>query len=66
MTKAELQEIVTREKIKPACYSLEEGEADETLCLIHEHGRWYVYYCERGRRTCDQALGAACAARLLR
>ena len=50
MTKDELEQILQTEKVDPRSYSLDGGDADDTLCLGHEDGRWVVYYSERGKR----------------
>ena len=54
MNKNELKQILQLEGFDPRVYSLEGGLANDRLCLVHEGGRWCVYYTERGVRFDEQ------------
>jgi hypothetical protein len=51
MTRAELQQLLARERVRPDAYSLNGEVIDERLCLLTEPGGWVVFYSERGGRT---------------
>jgi hypothetical protein len=44
----QLRELLDREGVNPAAYSLEGGHPPETYVLDSRPGRWAVYYSERG------------------
>lgn len=48
MNKAELLNILVNEGFNSRAYSLNEGQADEALCLRREGSLWVVFYSERG------------------
>ena len=48
MNRKELQEILKKEHVRDDVYDLNGGHLDETLTLGEAHGRWFVYYSERG------------------
>lgn len=51
MMRAELQQLLDRERVRPDAYSLYGQVPDECLCLLPEPGGWTVFYSERGGRT---------------
>jgi hypothetical protein len=63
-----LQAALASIGVPPDSYCLH-GDSDEALCLDENHGRWSVYYSERGCRTDEQVFAtedAACDTFLIR
>jgi hypothetical protein len=50
MTRAELEQLLDRERVRPDAYSLYGQVPDECLCLLPAPGGWTVFYSERGGR----------------
>jgi hypothetical protein len=51
MMRAQLEQLLDRERIRPDAYSLSGQVNDESLCLLPELDGWTVFYSERGGRT---------------
>jgi hypothetical protein len=51
MTRADLEQLLSQERVRPDAYSLYGEVPDECLCLLPEPGGWTVFYSERGERT---------------
>lgn len=61
---ARLDELLQSEGFSPLAYSLDGGNANDTLCIAKEAGIWVTYYTERGMRSNEQFFVAeadACA-----
>ena len=50
MDRQQLRYLLAKEGVPEWAYSLSGGLAEDRLCLDEVHGRWLVYYVERGRR----------------
>lgn len=69
MDKFELKRKLDNLSIDPNSYSLGGECSDETLCLEERHGKWSIYYSERGLRTKEESFDSeekACDAFLVR
>jgi hypothetical protein len=51
MNRQELRVRLSQEQLPPDAYWLDGGLPNEALTLNEQHGRWQVYYSERGRKT---------------
>ena len=50
----ELKAIVDERAKRRSAYSVDEGLADDALIIERVHGRFVVYYYERGRRSFEK------------
>lgn len=62
MDKAELARVLQEDGYRPTAYSLDGGLRDDTLCLDEVHGKWVVYYSERGQRWNEREFSSEDAA----
>jgi len=51
MNRTELKQVLDSERIRRDSYDLDGGHRSETLTMAEAHGRWFVYYSERGLET---------------
>ncbi len=51
MTIAQLRDLLDAKRVPSSLYSLRGGDANDTLCIAQQHGRWCVYYTERGMES---------------
>jgi len=51
VNRQDLLEILREELIRDDAYDLEGGHVPEVYTLGEAHGRWFVYYSERGLET---------------
>ena len=51
MNKRELEQRLIDENIRKDSYCLNGGYPNESYCLSKYHGKWEVYYSERGRKS---------------
>jgi hypothetical protein len=62
MNKAELLEILRKERIREDAYDLSGSHLPEKLTLREEYGKWFVYYSERGLETGKREFATECEA----
>ena len=48
MNRQELRDALREERIRDDAYDLDGGHLPETYTLSEAHGKWFVYYSERG------------------
>jgi hypothetical protein len=58
MTLQELIDALSRQGVQPRAYDLEGTSRDEVYCLDNVHGKWIVYYRERGMRRDERVFSS--------
>jgi hypothetical protein len=61
MTVSELKAALDRLRIPSSAFSIG-SDVNEAYCMVLIHGRWHVYYSERGNRNNERVHGTEQAA----